>query len=153
MRENYEAKWYQRGPVGRMTVNRLPPVHRRRGRRRSFAGRAGRRASSICHSQSADCCSRRFERAVASGSPPDLHIYDYDWSPDDKMFVRRRAGPETNIGGSRRLRSRHREGNATSIYKPGFKSPFRVGRRMVAIAFMKVDERRRIHGGDLSHER
>src|SRR5205807_236299 len=39
---------------------------------------------------------------VASGqlrqiSPPDLHIYDYDWSPDDKTFVATAApGPGDN---------------------------------------------------------
>ena len=30
-------------------------------------------------------------------SPQDLHIYDYDWSPDDKMFVATAApGPGDN---------------------------------------------------------
>src|SRR5438552_8941896 len=39
---------------------------------------------------------------VASGqlrqvSPPDLHVYDFDWSPDDKMFVATAApGPGDN---------------------------------------------------------
>jgi len=37
-------------------------------------------------------------------SPPDLHIYDFDWSPDNKMFLQRRPrGQATTIGGSRRF--------------------------------------------------
>src|SRR5207253_5245540 len=34
---------------------------------------------------------------LREASPPDLHIYDYDWSPDDKMFVATAApGPGDN---------------------------------------------------------
>ena len=37
-------------------------------------------------------------------SPPDLHIYDFDWSPNDKAFAATAApGPGAIIGGSRRF--------------------------------------------------
>src|SRR6266436_744652 len=36
-------------------------------------------------------------RQLRQVSPPDLHIYDYDWSPDDKRFVTTAApGPGDN---------------------------------------------------------
>ena len=65
-------------------------------------------------------------------SPPDLHIYDYDWSPDDKIFVATAAPARaTTIGGSRRFtRSTSRRVTPHPSTNPGFKSRFRVGRRM-----------------------
>ena len=62
---------------------------------------------------------------VASGqlrqvSPPDFHIYDYDWSPDDKTFVATAApGPGDNNWWIAQIYTIDIEkGNATSIYKP-----------------------------------
>src|SRR5207237_8119826 len=64
---------------------------------------------------------------IASGelrqvSPPDLHIYDYDWSPDDKMFVATAApGPGDNNWWIAQIYTiNSAKGNATSIYKPWF---------------------------------
>ncbi len=53
-------------------------------------------------------------------SPPDLHIYDYDWSPDDKMFVTSAApGPGDNNWWIAQVYTIDiAKGNATSIYKP-----------------------------------
>src|SRR5215467_11346017 len=54
-------------------------------------------------------------------SPPDLHVYDYDWSPDDKMFVVTAAsGPGDNNWWIAQIYTiDSAKGNATSIYKPG----------------------------------
>jgi dipeptidyl aminopeptidase/acylaminoacyl peptidase len=86
-------------------------------------------------------------------SPENLHIYDYDWSPDDKTFVATAApGPGDNnwwiaqiytidIGTS----------NAASIYKPWFQvavprwSP--DGKSIAFIEGLMSDEG--FHGGDL----
>src|SRR5205814_1998077 len=53
-------------------------------------------------------------------SPADLHIYDFDWSPDDKMFVTTAApGPgDNNWWIAQIYRIDIEKGNATSIYKP-----------------------------------
>jgi dipeptidyl aminopeptidase/acylaminoacyl peptidase len=53
-------------------------------------------------------------------SPPDLHIYDYDWSPDDKTFVATAApGPGDNNWWTAQIYAIDiAKGNATSIYKP-----------------------------------
>ena len=71
--------------------------------------------------------------AVRQVSPADLHIYDYDWSPDDEMFVATAApGPGDNNWWIAQIYTIESvKGNPTSIYKPWFKSPFRVGRPMV----------------------
>ena len=52
----------------------------------------------------------------------DLHIYDYDWSPDDKMFVATAApGPGDNNWWIAQIFTVDSvKGNATSIYKPWF---------------------------------
>ena len=62
---------------------------------------------------------------VASGqlrqvSPENLHVYDYDWSPDDKSFVATAApGPGDNNWWIAQIYTIDiAKGNATSIYKP-----------------------------------
>src|SRR6266700_5184238 len=86
-------------------------------------------------------------------SPANLHIYDYDWSPDDKAFVTTAVpGPGDNnwwiaqiytIGSAK--------GNATSIYKPSLQvavprwSP--DGKSVAFIEGLMSDEG--FHGGDL----
>ncbi len=53
-------------------------------------------------------------------SPENLHIYDYDWSPDDKTFVATAApGPGDNNWWIAQIYTIEIEkGSATSIYKP-----------------------------------
>ena len=53
-------------------------------------------------------------------SPPDLHIYDYDWSPNDNTFVATAApGPGDNNWWIAQIYTIDiAKGNATSIYKP-----------------------------------
>ncbi len=88
---------------------------------------------------------------IASGklrqvSPENLHIYDYDWSPDDEAFVATAApGPGDNnwwiaqiytirvitIGGSRRFtRSTSLAAALNRSTNHRFKLRFRAGRRM-----------------------
>src|SRR5437868_5066132 len=57
---------------------------------------------------------------VRQAWPPDLHIYDYDWSPDDKMFVATAApGPGDNNWWIAQIYTiDSAKDNATSIYKP-----------------------------------
>jgi dipeptidyl aminopeptidase/acylaminoacyl peptidase len=95
---------------------------------------------------------------VASGklrdvSPPDLHVYDYDWSPDDKIFVATAApGPGDNNWWIAQIYTIDTaKGNATSIYKPWFQiavprwSP--DGKSIAFIQGLMSDEG--FHGGDL----
>jgi dipeptidyl aminopeptidase/acylaminoacyl peptidase len=95
---------------------------------------------------------------IASGqlrqvSPPDLHIYDYDWSPDDKMFVATAApGPGDNNWWIAQIYTINiADGNATSVYKPWFQvavprwSP--DGKSIAFIEGLMSDEG--FHGGDL----
>ena len=53
-------------------------------------------------------------------SPPDLHIYDYEWSPDDKTFIATAApGPGDNNWWIAQIdKIDIAQGKATSIYKP-----------------------------------
>ena len=86
-------------------------------------------------------------------SPENLHIYDYDWSPDDKMFVATAApGPGDNnwwIAQIYTIDIAH--GDASSIYKPWFQvavprwSP--DGKSIAFIEGLMSDEG--FHGGNL----
>src|SRR5437773_10738833 len=95
---------------------------------------------------------------IASGrlrqvSPPNLHIYDYDWSPDDKKFVATAApGPGDNNWWIAQIYAIDiAKGEATSIYKPSLQvavprwSP--DGKSIAFIEGLMSDEG--FHGGDL----
>jgi dipeptidyl aminopeptidase/acylaminoacyl peptidase len=95
---------------------------------------------------------------VASGqlrqvSPENLHIYDFDWSPDDKKFVATAAsGPGDNNWWIAQIYTIDiAKGNATSIYKPSLQVAVpRWSADGKAIAFIEglmSDEG--FHGGDL----
>ncbi len=86
-------------------------------------------------------------------SPANLHIYDYDWSPDDKTFVATAApGPGDNNWWIAQIYTIDiAKGNATSIYKPSLQvavprwSP--DGKSIAFIEGLMSDEG--FHGGDL----
>jgi dipeptidyl aminopeptidase/acylaminoacyl peptidase len=86
-------------------------------------------------------------------SPPNLHIYDYNWSPDDKTFVTTGApGPGDNNWWIAQIYTIDiAKGNATSIYKPSLQvavprwSP--DGTSVAFIEGLMSDEG--FHGGDL----
>jgi dipeptidyl aminopeptidase/acylaminoacyl peptidase len=86
-------------------------------------------------------------------SPPDLHVYDYDWSPDDGTFVTTAApGPGDNNWWIAQIYTIDiAKGNATSIYKPSLQvaiprwSP--DGKSIAFIEGLMSDEG--FHGGDL----
>src|SRR5216684_1355737 len=86
-------------------------------------------------------------------SPPDLHIYDYDWSPDDKTFIATAApGPGDNNWWIAQIYTIDiAKENATSIYKPSLQlavprwSP--DGESVAFIEGLMSDEG--FHGGDL----
>ncbi len=86
-------------------------------------------------------------------SPTNLHIYDYDWSPDDKTFVTTGApGPgDNNWWIAQIYKIDVAKGNATSIYKPSLQvavprwSP--DGKSVAFIEGLMSDEG--FHGGDL----
>jgi dipeptidyl aminopeptidase/acylaminoacyl peptidase len=86
-------------------------------------------------------------------SPENLHIYDFDWSPDDKAFVATAApGPGDNNWWIAQIYTIDiAKGNATSIYKPSLQvavprwSP--DGKSIAFIEGLMSDEG--FHGGDL----
>src|SRR5438874_5793957 len=86
-------------------------------------------------------------------SPPDLHIYDFDWSPDDKTFVTTAApGPGDNNWWIAQIYTIDiANGSAASIYKPSLQvatprwSP--DGKSIAFIEGLMSDEG--FHGGDL----
>src|SRR5882724_6358978 len=91
--------------------------------------------------------------ALRQVSPENLHIYDYDWSPDDKMFVATAApGPGDNNWWIAQIYTINiADGNATSVCKPWFQvavprwSP--DGKSIAFIEGLMSDEG--FHGGDL----
>src|SRR5216117_789876 len=91
--------------------------------------------------------------ALRQVSPENLHIYDYDWAPDDKMFVATAApGPGDNNWWIAQIYTIDiAKGNAASIYKPSLLvavtrwSP--DGKSIAFIEGLMSDEG--FHGGDL----
>src|SRR5216117_2108856 len=91
--------------------------------------------------------------ALRQVSPENLHIYDYDWSPDDKMFVATAApGPGDNNWWIAQIYTidiaKH---NAISIYKPSLQLAVPRwsldGKSIAFIEGLMSDEG--FHGGDL----
>src|SRR5437763_159395 len=86
-------------------------------------------------------------------SPADLHIYDFDWSPDDKMFVATAApGPgDNNWWIAQIYKIDIDKSSATSIHKPSLQvavprwSP--DGKSVAFVEGLMSDEG--FHGGDL----
>jgi dipeptidyl aminopeptidase/acylaminoacyl peptidase len=95
---------------------------------------------------------------IASGklrqvSPENLHIYDFDWSPDDQMFVATAApGPGDNNWWIAQIYAIDiGKGTATSIYKPSLQVAVPRwapdGKSIAFIEGLMSDEG--FHGGDL----
>src|SRR6266480_53967 len=91
--------------------------------------------------------------ALRQLSPENLHIYDYDWSPDDKMFVATAApGPGDNNWWIAQIYTINiADGNATSVYKPSLQVAVprwsQDGKSIAFIEGLMSDEG--FHGGDL----
>ncbi len=96
-----------------------------------------------------DVASSQFQQVSAA----DLHVYDFDWSPNDKMFVATAApGPGDNNWWTAQIYTVDAaQGDATPIYKPWFQiavprwSP--DGKSVAFIQGLMSDEG--FHGGDL----
>ncbi len=96
-----------------------------------------------------DLATERLEQV----SPADLHVYDYDWSPDDQQFVATAApGPGDNNWWIAELYVINAAtGHASSLYKPALQiaiprwSP--DGQSVAFIEGLMSDEG--FHGGDL----
>src|SRR5438046_8967206 len=86
-------------------------------------------------------------------SPANLHIYDYDWSPDDKSFVTTAApGPGDNNWWIAQIYTIDiAKGNATPIYKPSLQVAVpRWSPDGKSIAFIEgLMSAEGFHGGDL----
>ncbi len=90
---------------------------------------------------------------LRQASPENLHIYDFDWSPDDKRFVVTAApGPGDNNWWIAKIYAIDiAKGDASSIYKPSLQvavprwSP--DGKSIAFIEGLMSDEG--FHGGDL----
>lgn len=86
-------------------------------------------------------------------SPPGLHIYDYDWSPDDRAFVVTAApGPGDNNWWIAQIYTILLEsGEARSVYKPSLQVAIPRwapdGKSIAFIEGLMSDEG--FHGGDL----
>jgi dipeptidyl aminopeptidase/acylaminoacyl peptidase len=86
-------------------------------------------------------------------SPENLHIYDFDWSPDDKTFVATAApGPGDNNWWIAQIYTIDAaKGSATSIYKPSLQVAVprwsQDGKSIAFIQGLMSDEG--FHGGDL----
>src|SRR6266511_3851794 len=92
-------------------------------------------------------------RQLRQVSPANLHIYDYDWSPDDKTFVATGApGPGDNNWWIAQIYTIDiAKGNATSIYKPSLQVAVPRwsldGKSIAFIEGLMSDEG--FHGGDI----
>ena len=92
-------------------------------------------------------------RQLRQVSPANLHIYDYDWSPDDMTFVTTAApGPGDNNWWIAQVYTIDiAKGNATSIYKPSLQVAVprwsADGKSVAFIEGLMSDEG--FHGGDL----
>src|SRR4029077_16123051 len=90
---------------------------------------------------------------LRQASPADLHIYDFDWSPNDNPFVATAApGPGDNNWWIAQIYTIEiAKGNATSIYKAALEvavprwSP--DGKSIAFVEGLMSDEG--FHGGDL----
>ena len=129
-------------------------LYRRCGRRRSPHGRTRHHwYYRYRHPQPTDRRSRPRTGQLRQVSPPNLHVYDYDWSPDDKTFVATAApGPGDNNWWIAQIYTIDiAKGDATSIYKPvaASSSSALVARREIVAFIEGLMSDEGFHGGDL----